>query len=76
MFIFLQMFIWIYVITCIVSIIIIYIKYPDAKILNTKTNKVYDSGTNEYNIELIKLILKWPYLLILTLYKKLKGDNE
>lgn len=71
----LQICIWIYILTCILSIILIYYKYPEAKIINIKTNKIYEHGTKEYNIELIKLVLKWPYLLILTILEKMKGEN-
>ena len=71
----LQICIWVYILTCILSIILIYYKYPEAKIINTRTNKIYEHGTKEYNIELIKLVLKWPYLLILTILEKIKGEN-
>ena len=72
----LQICIWIYVIVCIFSILFMHYKYPEAKIINTRTNKIYDYGTKEYNIELIKLILKWPYIVILIILGKMKGEDE
>lgn len=69
----LKILIWIYVIICIASIIITCFKI-DASIEDTKTGEKYYSGTKEYNIKMLEIILRWPYLSIIAIIKKLKGE--